>query len=62
MLEVTVPRVPGTGRKSAHVIADLDQVPELVVGVVSVRFSAVIALERGHRFHAHGELPAAGQG
>ena len=62
MLKVAVPGVPVAGRKSTGVIADLDQVPEAVVGLVAVRLVAVVAFQRGHGFQTDGELPAVWHG
>ena len=62
MLKVAVPGVPVAGRERAGVVADLDQVPEAVVGLVAVRLVAVVAFQRGHGFQAHGQFPPVGQG
>src|SRR5277367_4910273 len=54
--------MPVAGRERARSVPDLDQVAEPVAGLVAVRFKAVVALQRGHRVQAYGELAAAGQG
>ena len=62
VFEVALPGVPVAGRERAGLVADLDQVPQLVVGLVGVGLVAMVALVGGHGFQWHGELSAAGQG
>jgi len=60
VLEIRLAGMPVAGRERTGAIADLDQVPEPVTGLVAVRLVPVVTLERGHFFEAHGEPPAAG--
>jgi hypothetical protein len=55
MPEVGFARMARAGRERAGVIPDLEQVAELVIGLVSIRLVTVVALERGDRFQFHGE-------
>ena len=43
MFEVAVPGVPGAGGEGALAVADLDQVPERVAGLVAARLVPVVA-------------------
>src|ERR1700722_1735165 len=52
----------GAGWKGALVVADLDEVPEGVVGLVRVGFPPVVAGVGGDGFERDGVLQATGQG
>src|SRR5262249_33195133 len=62
MLEVTVAGVPGAEREGTFPVPDLDEMPEGVAGLVTVRLMPVVAV--GHRYRAEfdGELPPVGEG
>ena len=61
MLEVALPRVPVAGRESAGAVADLDEVTELVAGLIAMRLVPMITFQGGDRVEAHGEASTAGQ-
>jgi len=62
VLEVAVSCVAVAGGEGAGVVADLDEVAELVVGLVGVRLVPVVAVVGRHRLQADGEVPAVGEG
>jgi hypothetical protein len=62
MFEVGFAGVPGTGRKSALPITDLDQVAQGVIRLVGVRLVPVVAVGQRDGSEVDGELAAAGQG
>src|SRR6516165_4281307 len=62
VFEVAVPGVPGAGGEGALAVADLDQVPQRVAGLVAARLVPVVAAGDRDRSELGGEFPAAGQG
>jgi len=59
VVEVGLAGVVVAGREGAGAVADLDQVAELVAGLVGGGLVPVVAGVGGDRVEAHGELPAA---
>jgi hypothetical protein len=54
--------MPGTARERALTVADLDQVPQQVAGLVAGRLIAVVAVVDGDGDEVDGEVSAVGQG
>src|SRR6266702_4568549 len=62
VLEIAAAGVPRAGRERALAVADLNQVPQRVAGLVAARLMPVIAIGHRHRAEPDGKLPPAGQG
>src|ERR1700761_9736465 len=62
VLEIRFFSVSGAGRKRTVSIADLDEVPEHVVWLISVRLISMVTLKCRHWPQLHREIPAVGQG
>ena len=62
VLEVGLMGGTGTGRKSALVVADLDEAGELFAWLVGADLIAMVAGVGGHDVEPHGEFSAAGEG